>query len=213
MTSFQSLYMSILSTSDAYKQLLEKDKQNAQDNSRIRQRLKTSFERNEHLIFNSLSKDVQYQLKCFNQNYQTIGNFTIVPCGFNTARANFGQKDSWDITLFYIEKYFESRQFEDGFLAGRNINDVIINTKEWLSNSEHNNFSNFCNHYFFQMFLDDNKNIEFFCDYHKANKQIPPINQGKLSEKELIELLDNISTIIENRTKKICCELEKKLTM
>lgn len=75
--------------------------------------------------------------KKFCKLYWSVGNFLMVPLGFNNGRSDFGEKDTADYMLWIIYRYFESvktawMNFENP-LIGLLSCQSIRNCELWLS--------------------------------------------------------------------------------
>lgn len=81
----------------------------------------------------------------------TIGNFILVPEGFNTGR-NLLTSDYWSLALYNIYLWYETKNDEylHRFLAKRNPN-VVTYTKIWLDYFE--NWQNFVEKNYLQPFV------------------------------------------------------------
>lgn len=86
--------------------------------------------------------DNQYPaMRNFFELWHTIGNYCLVPEGFNGARSgNYAAHDYWDLTLMKICEWYKYYDKRDAILAellhirngDKDINEIMINCTNWL---------------------------------------------------------------------------------
>lgn len=117
--------------------------------------------------------------KKFFKLYWSVGNFLLVPLGFNNGRSDFGEKDTADYMLWVIYRYFESvkstwMNFENP-LVGLLSCQSIRNCELWFSDFI-DPWKNFLETHLLQDFVedfDDNKLCPISYKLSTRDKKVP----------------------------------------
>ncbi len=147
----------------------------------------------------------------FLRHYHSLGNYIIVPYGFNSARSgSFASHDMWDITLMKIKQYYDSlvstklelREDEKNMLELLHFDCVFYNTKKWLDSFK--TFKNFIDKNYLQSYvykINDSDKYEIKSCFTKVhNFSNPKISSDK---KDYLEYIEEITNAIKQRTKQI----------
>ena len=124
-------------------------------------------------------KYMSNEAKIFCKFYWSVGNFLMVPVGFNTGRSDHGKKDTADYMLWKIYQYFESVKaawinFENP-LIGLLSCQSIRNCELWLSDFI-DPWKDFLETHLLQDYVedfDDNKLCPISFKLSTTNKKVP----------------------------------------
>lgn len=157
-------------------------------------------------------------LERFISLYHTIGNFTVTPCLFNSARSgSYARHDYWDLTLMQIKRWYmaknntEKNQILTALLHIR-INQENKETKmnscrKWLEyyGNGIEGWKNFITKNYFDDFIDKNNEYEpiLFCNHSWKKSNIP--------EEEFDKFFITVSDLIQKRGERLIKELKKKI--
>lgn len=158
------------------------------------------------------------ELKNFLALYHTLGNYCPVPVGFNAARSNGGRHDYWDLSLRKIyDWYTEGDQFRRDAIIQKELlhgKGCQRNCKRWLENfgSGEDGWHNFISTYFFEDYVDDNREPKIFWEGHSWKKWELPQEWKLPQDKDLINAaMGEINKRILKRAKRMIQALEEKL--
>lgn len=147
----------------------------------------------------------------------TVGNFLPVPKSFNSGRS-LKTEDYWDLTLYNLYKWYETRSEENlnNFLTN---NADLSNIKQWLNQFE--SWSDFVKSNYLELYLEDSNNTnskpkEFWKGHFERYEKYLENEYKKMmalspqSLEEITCFLTNVNAIILQRGKRLFKIMKQK---